>query len=422
MNKMYVEINDVCGAFLNGEFSQGEKLYMHVPKGFENYYPAGVVLLLLRTIYGLKQAAFEYWKTLLKALKNVGLARNQADPCVYFKWTTNGIVIWSSWVDDLLSAGKEEEVKKGRNILKQHFDLDEVGELKEYVGCKVEYNKEKGWIKLTQPVLLQSFQDEFKLPINTYRTPAEPGSVLEKGKALLSEDDHHIYRRGVGKLIHLSKFSRPGILNQVRELSKFGSNPTLAHLKAMQRCMKFCLDTAEHGQILKPNAFWNGSKEFEFEITGSSDSDFAKDPETRRSVSGWSVFLNGAPYTRKSKMQKFVTLSVTEAECVAATNCVQDMMFGKHFLEGMELKVKLPMTLFMDNKGGVDIFNNWSIAGNTRAVSVRFAYIRELKEAGMLQIKWIKGEDNCADIFTKNLSGVNYHKHVKKFEAEGNDM
>ena len=80
------------------------------------------------------------------------------------------------------------------------------------------------------------------------------------------------------------------------------------------------------------------------------------------------------------------------------------------------------MTLFMDNKGGVDIFNNWSIAGNTRAVSVRFAYIRELKEAGMLQIKWIKGEDNCADLFTKNLSGVNYHKHVKKFEAEGNDM
>ena len=67
--------------------------------------------------------------------------------------------------------------------------------------------------------------------------------------------------------------------------------------------------------------------------------------------------------------------------------------------------------LYIDNKGGVDIFNNWSIAGNTRAVSTRFAYIRELKEAGVLQIKWIKSENNSADLFTKNLDGPTYKKH-----------
>ena len=99
-------------------------------------------------------------------------------------------------------------------------------------------------------------------------------------------------------------------------------------------------------------------------------------------------------------MQKFVTMSVTEAECVAGTSCVQDMMFGKRLLESMGLKVKLPMVLYMDNKGGVDIFNNRSIAGNTRAVAVRFAYVRELKEAGILEIKWISGTENCADFFT----------------------
>ena len=71
----------------------------------------------------------------------------------------------------------------------------------------------------------------------------------------------------------------------------------------------------------------------------------------------------------------------------------------------------------MDNKGGVDIFNNWSIAGNTRAVSIRFAYIRELKEAGILQIKWIKGEENGADLFTKNLDGNAFHKHAAVFNG-----
>ena len=85
-------------------------------------------------------------------------------------------------------------------------------------------------------------------------------------------------------------------------------------------------------------------------------------------------------------MQKFVTLSTTEAECVAATECVHDMLFGRRFLEAMDIKVKLPMILYMDNRGGVDVLNSWSISGNTRAISVKLAYLRELKEAGTLEV------------------------------------
>ena len=133
---------------------------------------------------------------------------------------------------------------------------------------------------------------------------------------------------------------------------------------------------------------------------------------------GWSAKINNVPYTRKSKMQRFVTLSVTEAECVAATSCVRDMIYGKHFIESLGLQVKLPMTLYMDNKGGVDIFNNWTIAGNTRAVSVRFCYIRELKEKGMLEIKWKSGESNSADLFTKNLDGATFAKHARVYMSD----
>jgi hypothetical protein len=168
--------------------------------------------------------------------------------------------------------------------------------------------------------------------------------------------------------------------------------------------------------LLKPNAKWDGrNKEHLFEITGVSDSDYAKDPVTRRSVSGWAVFLHGAPFIRKSKMQQFVTLSVTEAECVAAVSWVQDMMYGKQFLESMGLRVKLPMLLYMDNKGGVDLFNGWSIAGNTRSISVRLAYMRELKEQGILVIQWLKGHDNPVDIFTKNADGSTFKRHAQVF-------
>ena len=137
----------------------------------------------------------------------------------------------------------------------------------------------------------------------------------------------------------MAKYSKPGILNAVRELTRFGSKPGTLHMQAMLRCMKWCIQTKDKGFILKPNAKWNGSKDFEFEITRKRDSTFAADMLTRRSVSGWSAYLNEAPYVRKSKMQKFVTTSVTEAECVAATSCVQDMMYGKQFMESLGLKV-----------------------------------------------------------------------------------
>ena len=270
-------------------------------------------------------------------------------------------------------------------------------------------------------VLLQSLEDEFELPSRDPITPAASGTTLTgKGEPVsVDEATHRDYRKGVGKLIHLGKYTKSEILNAVRELSRFGSNPNPAHYKAMLRCMRYCVSTKEQGLLLKPTGRWDGKdKNYKFRIRGRSDSTFASCPETKRSVSGWSCYLNDAPYVRKSKMQKFVTLSVTEAECVAGTSCVQDMIYGKNFLESMGLQVELPMVLEMDNKGGVDIFNSWSIAGNTRAVSIRFAYIRELKEAGILEIKWIKGEDNESDLFTKNLDGPAFKRHASVFHGQ----
>eukprot|EP00957_Ditylum_brightwellii_P070155 5329200-Ditylum_brightwellii.AAC.1 len=57
---------DVNGAFLNGRFQNKEQLYMIVPQGFERVYPEDVLLLLLRTLYGLKQAAMQFWRELQK--------------------------------------------------------------------------------------------------------------------------------------------------------------------------------------------------------------------------------------------------------------------------------------------------------------------------------------------------------------------
>ena len=96
-----------------------------------------------------------------------------------------------------------------------------------------------------------------------------------------------------------------------------------------------------------------------FVISGRSDSDYAKCPATRRSVSGHNVKLEGAVIICKSGMQKTTTLSVTESETVAGVTCAQDMMYAKNIVESVGLKVKLPMRLEIDNRGAVDMAKKW---------------------------------------------------------------
>ena len=411
---------DVVGAFLNGRFGDEEKVYTEVPEGFEKCCGNDVVLLLLRTIYGLKNAAMAYWKETLMAFKHMKFSRSKADPCLQFKWTKDGLVLWITWVDDCLGVGPTKAVTESKEELAKLFDVDDLGTVKECVGCKIDYKPDVGALKITQPVLIQSFEDEFELPNGAHpNTPAVPGEVLKSVEVRnhVSHKEQTTYRKGVGKLLHLKRWSRPEIGNAVRALSKFGGKAGLVHMNAMKRVMSYCVGTKDRGIWLEPDSKWNGDPEFEFVIRGKSDSDYAKD-ETRRSVSGWATFLNGAPVTHKSKIQPVTALSVTESETVSASSCVQDMIYEKRVVESVGLKVKLPMELEVDNKGTVDLVNNWSVGGNTRHVDCRLNFMRELKEAGILKVIWRAGEDNSADLFTKNLMGPAFEKHMADYVSD----
>jgi hypothetical protein len=100
----------------------------------------------------------------------------------------------------------------------------------------------------------------------------------------------------------------------------------------------------------------------------------------------------------KSKMQEMTTLSVTESELVAAVSAAQDMLYEMRVLESIGLKVQLPMVLEVDNKGVVDLANNWSVGGRTRHISIRVNFLRELKEQGLLHVVWIPTDENSADL------------------------
>jgi hypothetical protein len=316
-------------------------------------------------------------------------------------------------------VGTKAAVKETKEAFFKHFDCDDTGMMKEYVGNKIEGNKD-GALKLTQPILLQSFTDELKFTRDLkVKNPAIPGSVLHPTEGKLSNDDQFTYRSGTGKLLHLMKWSRPEIGNAVRELSRFMNGAGLSHMKAMYRVMNYCLNTSERGKVFKPNRHCKPENidKFEFILEGYSDSDYAKDPVRRRSVSGFCSFLEGCPVSTKSRMQQITSLSVTEAELIAATECAQDLLYEKHVLESIGLRVRTPMKLNIDNSGCIDLICNWSAGGRTRHMETRMYWLRELKEEEppIVVPTYCPSELNRSDIYTKNCDTILFDEHVKVF-------
>jgi hypothetical protein len=78
--------------------------------------------------------------------------------------------------------------------------------------------------------------------------------------------------------------------------------------------------------------------------------DYAKDTQTRYSVSGYVVYLDDASAMHRSASQKTVASSFCKAELNAAVLCAQDMMYQRNTLESIGLKDELPVILEMDNK------------------------------------------------------------------------
>ena len=172
--------------------------------------------------------------------------------------------------------------------------------------------------------------------------------------------------------------------------------------------MSYALDTKNKVLTLQPK------KEHEGEIFGYSDSNYASNRDTRKSVTGYCIYYMGGLVSWKSKTQGSVTLSSTEAEYVAMATCAMEMMFIKQIVESTTFKVKLPMVLYVDNTGAIELARNFSTSGRTKHIDVRHHYLRELVEAGIIKVEFVGTDDNTANIFTKNLSMNKYDEHALK--------
>ena len=225
----------------------------------------------------------------------------------------------------------------------------------------------------------------------------------------MNPEEHETYRSGLGTLLYFTKHSRPDICNPVRELSKTMDVPVSAHLKEMYKVIRHVLSTKGYGlefELRKDIMKWA--------LNALSDSDFASDKETRISVFGYIIIFCGIAIAWISKGMKSVVLSTTEAEYMALSEVVKELKFIVQLLQTMNIEVELPTTAYVDNVGAIWLSNNRTTSDRTKHINIRTSFVKEYQEDGKIINKFVKSEDNEADIFTKNTTNVIFHNHQKK--------
>jgi hypothetical protein len=134
------------------------------------------------------------------------------------------------------------------------------------------------------------------------------------------------------------------------------------------------------------------------------------------------MFLCGVPIVWRSKQQKSVALSSSEAEFVAASEAVKEIIFVLQVLESMNIKVKTPVTVRVDNMGAIFMTENSSSGTRTRHIDTRWHFVRELVEGKVVEIIFVKSAENTSDGFTKNISGDLFEAHSGDYVWDKSDV
>ena len=145
-----------------------------------------------------------------------------------------------------------------------------------------------------------------------------------------------------------------------------------------------------------------------------SDSDYASDTDSRQSLSRFVLYACQVPISWGSKGQKSVMLLSSDTEWVALSEAIKEVMFVSQLLTSMKIWVQYPIIVHVDNVRAIFMAQNITTSSCTKHVDVRYKYVNEFVEDGVVKIVFVKSKENNADLFTKNLSGELHFMHSSK--------
>ena len=402
---------DVKTAFLNGELD--EEIYMDQPIGFVTKGQEQKVCKLKRSIYGLKQSSRQWYLRFHRAVLTNGFTMIEEDHCVYVKRSKGSFIILSLYVDDILLAGNDMEmIIATKGWLSSNFEMKDMGEADYILGVKILRDRSKKLLGLSQQTYIKKVLERFQMhnckPIDT---PVAKNVSLSLDMCPKTKDEKEKmarvpYANAVGSLMYAMMCTRPDICYAVGLVSRFQSNPGLAHWKAVKRILRYLKGTADYVLC------YQGS---DLRMIGYSDADWGSDLDERKSTSGYAFLLNNGAITWSSKKQPCIALSTMEAEYVACSAAVQEAVWLRRFFQNLEVvkDASDPVTVHCDSMAALAYAKDSKYHGRTKHIDIRYHYIRDMVAHNEVVLKHISTSLMIADPLTKPIGRDVFQAHVR---------
>jgi len=415
---------DIVTAFLNPVLDQDD-VYMLLPSRIQHINPTlheSQVVHLRKALYGLKQAPRLWNKDVDRFLLSLGFVKSPAEPSLYS--------------DDNLF----------RDILRQikvKYRSTDLGPVRRFLGLEITRLTSGGY-RLSQEGYIHSILSRFGLAsANTVSTPLAKDSILDLSA---TENDKLVDQRNylsiIGSLMYAALGTRPDIAFAVTKLSQYNHKPRTSYLTAAKRVLRYLKSTITYGLQFSKDA--NSRRLGPYKLGGYTDADWARNPQDRKSISGYIFFL-GAPVSWKSKRQAIIATSTTEAEFSAYLEISKQALWLRQLVEDISYprdlsatpstnsKAQSPeenqdasypvynhgcITIYSDSERAIATVKSEGITTRNKHFDIRLLKSRELQQHGVVDFTFIRSELNKADGFTKSLTMARHGEFVKQLGLE----
>nr|XP_016449164.1 PREDICTED: uncharacterized mitochondrial protein AtMg00810-like [Nicotiana tabacum] len=290
------------------------------------------------------------------------------------QWVPGHLVILAVYVDDIIVTGNDlSEISVLKQILDNEFKIKDLGSLHYFLGIQVSVMP-SGLLLNQKKFVIDLLKEYDCLEANSVVSPLELNQKLKADVGILLPNPER-YRSLIGKLLFLTR-TRPDICFGVQHLSQFLHTPRVP------------------GSYSSSQAY--------------SDSDWAACPDTRKSVTGFCIFLSDSLIGWKSKKQPVVSLSSAEAEYRALSKVVTELSWLSRLLVDLDVSSSSPISVFCDNMAAIHIAKNPVFHERTKHIEVDYHFIRTTLAEGLIQLFHVSTTNQLADLFTKSLPGATH--------------
>lgn len=396
---LFISTADVSGAFLYSELD--EEIYLQLPNG--------KYAKLKKSIYGLRQAAHNWFKLKSDTLmKEVGFQISQFDECLYFLKQQDQLkALMTSHVDDSATGTvDQEEAKRILQSLEKSFKMSDTTGKSLFVGINSEYRKDWNGVHMGAYIdrTLEEHQMSEAAPVEALPSKLlQPGEVPEYDKEYMSI---------VGKVAWIANTTRPDIAFTANMLQRAMNKPTSAHVSTAKRTLRYLKGTANFGLRYQQNDVSR------LKIEAYVDAAFG-DRNDGHSTGAFVILANEVPLSWRVSGLNYIATSSTEAEIGALQLVLEEIGFIRGILnELLGDIIKEPIKVYCDNAPAVELVNHDSSPGRTRTINTKLAKVRRFVMDNIIEVTWIPTEENLADVFTKPLTKQKFLKHARKLVSK----